>query len=170
MVGQDRRGNWVVQDPRGELFCGTTGEAPTLSRAERGEFIRIAVGASRGRVPAGPVPCSWPGTGADRKGAAAGRLNRATHHCAISRNKSRSNQIRTQPVRSRISQSSLAACGAWYAKQKRNCQRPGVAVRRIFGVYDRKDRRICPRRPPRCGEIGAEFLTDGSALHSHDQT
>jgi 4-hydroxy-tetrahydrodipicolinate synthase len=33
------------------VVCGTTGEAPTLSRAERGELIRIAVGASRGRVP-----------------------------------------------------------------------------------------------------------------------
>jgi len=33
------------------VVCGTTGEAPTLSRPERGELIRIAVGASRGRVP-----------------------------------------------------------------------------------------------------------------------
>jgi 4-hydroxy-tetrahydrodipicolinate synthase len=33
------------------VVCGTTGEAPTLSRAERGELIRIAVGESRGHVP-----------------------------------------------------------------------------------------------------------------------
>jgi 4-hydroxy-tetrahydrodipicolinate synthase len=33
------------------VVCGTTGEAPTLSRAERGELIRIAVRASRGRIP-----------------------------------------------------------------------------------------------------------------------
>jgi 4-hydroxy-tetrahydrodipicolinate synthase len=33
------------------VVCGTTGEAPTLSEAEHGELIRIAVTASRGRVP-----------------------------------------------------------------------------------------------------------------------
>ncbi len=33
------------------VVCGTTGEAPTLSRAERAELIRIAVRASRARVP-----------------------------------------------------------------------------------------------------------------------
>jgi len=33
------------------VVCGTTGEAPTLSLAEHGELIRIAVAASRGRVP-----------------------------------------------------------------------------------------------------------------------
>lgn len=33
------------------VVCGTTGEAPTLSPAEHGELIRIAVAASRGRVP-----------------------------------------------------------------------------------------------------------------------
>jgi 4-hydroxy-tetrahydrodipicolinate synthase len=33
------------------VVCGTTGEAPTLSRAERSELIRIAVRTSRDRVP-----------------------------------------------------------------------------------------------------------------------
>ncbi len=33
------------------VVCGTTGEAPTLSPAEHSELIRIAVAASRGRVP-----------------------------------------------------------------------------------------------------------------------
>jgi 4-hydroxy-tetrahydrodipicolinate synthase len=33
------------------VVCGTTGEAPTLSSAEHGELIRIAVATSRGRVP-----------------------------------------------------------------------------------------------------------------------
>jgi 4-hydroxy-tetrahydrodipicolinate synthase len=33
------------------VVCGTTGEAPTLSPAEDGALIRIAVGVARGRVP-----------------------------------------------------------------------------------------------------------------------
>jgi 4-hydroxy-tetrahydrodipicolinate synthase len=33
------------------VVCETTGEAPTLSPAEHGELVRIAVGVSRGRVP-----------------------------------------------------------------------------------------------------------------------
>lgn len=33
------------------VVCGTTGEAPTLSRAEHGEITRAAVGAARGRIP-----------------------------------------------------------------------------------------------------------------------
>jgi len=33
------------------VVCGTTGEASTLSPAEHGELIRIAVAASRGRIP-----------------------------------------------------------------------------------------------------------------------
>ena len=31
--------------------CGTTGEAPTLSRAEQGRVIRAAAGAAKGRIP-----------------------------------------------------------------------------------------------------------------------
>jgi 4-hydroxy-tetrahydrodipicolinate synthase len=33
------------------VVCGTTGEAPTLSPAEHGVLIRIAVGVARGRIP-----------------------------------------------------------------------------------------------------------------------
>jgi 4-hydroxy-tetrahydrodipicolinate synthase len=33
------------------VVCGTTGEAPTLTRAEQGELIRLAVSAVDGRVP-----------------------------------------------------------------------------------------------------------------------
>jgi 4-hydroxy-tetrahydrodipicolinate synthase len=33
------------------VVCGTTGEAPTLSRAEHIEIVRIAVGVAHGRVP-----------------------------------------------------------------------------------------------------------------------
>jgi 4-hydroxy-tetrahydrodipicolinate synthase len=33
------------------VVCGTTGEAPTLNRAEHRVLIRIAVGAARGRIP-----------------------------------------------------------------------------------------------------------------------
>jgi 4-hydroxy-tetrahydrodipicolinate synthase len=33
------------------VVCGTTGEAPTLSRAEHDTIVRIAVAASRGRIP-----------------------------------------------------------------------------------------------------------------------
>src|SRR6266853_3215050 len=33
------------------VVCGTTGEAPTLSRAEHEQIIRIAVDISHGRVP-----------------------------------------------------------------------------------------------------------------------
>ena len=33
------------------VVCGTTGEAPTLSRAEHDRLVRIAVGVARGRVP-----------------------------------------------------------------------------------------------------------------------
>jgi 4-hydroxy-tetrahydrodipicolinate synthase len=33
------------------VVCGTTGEAPNLTRAEHCELVRIAVGVSRGRVP-----------------------------------------------------------------------------------------------------------------------
>jgi hypothetical protein len=33
------------------IVCGTTGEAPTLSPAEHGVLIRIAVGVARGRIP-----------------------------------------------------------------------------------------------------------------------
>jgi 4-hydroxy-tetrahydrodipicolinate synthase len=33
------------------VVCGTTGEAPTLSRAEHDRIVRIAVGVARGRVP-----------------------------------------------------------------------------------------------------------------------
>jgi 4-hydroxy-tetrahydrodipicolinate synthase len=33
------------------VVCGTTGEAPTLSHAEHGALIRIAVGVARGRIP-----------------------------------------------------------------------------------------------------------------------
>jgi 4-hydroxy-tetrahydrodipicolinate synthase len=33
------------------VVCGTTGEAPTLSEAEHGELVRVAVAAARGRVP-----------------------------------------------------------------------------------------------------------------------
>ena len=33
------------------VVCGTTGEAPTLSRAEHDEIVRIAVDVARGRVP-----------------------------------------------------------------------------------------------------------------------
>jgi 4-hydroxy-tetrahydrodipicolinate synthase len=33
------------------VVCGTTGEAPTLSPAEHGALIRIAVGIARGRIP-----------------------------------------------------------------------------------------------------------------------
>jgi 4-hydroxy-tetrahydrodipicolinate synthase len=33
------------------FVCGTTGEAPTLSPAEHGVLIRIAVGVARGRIP-----------------------------------------------------------------------------------------------------------------------
>jgi 4-hydroxy-tetrahydrodipicolinate synthase len=35
----------------GLVVCGTTGEAPTLSPAEHGTLIRIAVGAASGRIP-----------------------------------------------------------------------------------------------------------------------
>jgi 4-hydroxy-tetrahydrodipicolinate synthase len=33
------------------VVCGTTGEAPTLSRAEHDRIVRMAVGVARGRVP-----------------------------------------------------------------------------------------------------------------------
>src|SRR6266481_5744281 len=33
------------------IVCGTTGEAPTLSRAEQDSIVRVAVHASRGRIP-----------------------------------------------------------------------------------------------------------------------
>jgi 4-hydroxy-tetrahydrodipicolinate synthase len=33
------------------VVCGTTGEAPTLARAEHSEIIRVAASAARGRVP-----------------------------------------------------------------------------------------------------------------------
>ena len=33
------------------IVCGTTGEAPTLSRAEHDTIVRIAVAASNGRIP-----------------------------------------------------------------------------------------------------------------------
>jgi 4-hydroxy-tetrahydrodipicolinate synthase len=33
------------------VVCGTTGEAPTLSRADHDRIVRIAVGVARGRVP-----------------------------------------------------------------------------------------------------------------------
>jgi 4-hydroxy-tetrahydrodipicolinate synthase len=33
------------------VVCGTTGEAPTLSRAEHGAIVRVAVKAARGRIP-----------------------------------------------------------------------------------------------------------------------
>ena len=33
------------------VVCGTTGEAPTLSRAEQEEIVRVAVGMARGRIP-----------------------------------------------------------------------------------------------------------------------
>jgi 4-hydroxy-tetrahydrodipicolinate synthase len=33
------------------VVCGTTGEAPTLTRAEHSEIIRVAASAARGRVP-----------------------------------------------------------------------------------------------------------------------
>jgi 4-hydroxy-tetrahydrodipicolinate synthase len=33
------------------IVCGTTGEAPTLSRAEHDSIVRVAVHASRGRIP-----------------------------------------------------------------------------------------------------------------------
>jgi 4-hydroxy-tetrahydrodipicolinate synthase len=33
------------------LVCGLTAEAPTLSRRERDTIVRVAVSASRGRVP-----------------------------------------------------------------------------------------------------------------------
>src|SRR5580704_7753722 len=33
------------------VVCGTTGEAPTLSRAEHERIVRMAVGVARGRVP-----------------------------------------------------------------------------------------------------------------------
>jgi 4-hydroxy-tetrahydrodipicolinate synthase len=33
------------------VVCGTTGEAPTLSPAEQGVLVRIAVGVARGRIP-----------------------------------------------------------------------------------------------------------------------
>src|SRR5271170_7649519 len=34
------------------VVCGTTGEAPTLDRAEHGVLIRLAVGVARGRISA----------------------------------------------------------------------------------------------------------------------
>jgi hypothetical protein len=33
------------------VVCGTTGEAPTLSRTEQEEIVRVAVGMARGRIP-----------------------------------------------------------------------------------------------------------------------
>jgi hypothetical protein len=33
------------------VVCGTTGEAPTLNRAEHGALVRLAVGAACGRIP-----------------------------------------------------------------------------------------------------------------------
>jgi 4-hydroxy-tetrahydrodipicolinate synthase len=41
----------IQQGATALVVCGTTGEAPTLSPAEHGTLIRIAVGAARGRIP-----------------------------------------------------------------------------------------------------------------------
>src|SRR5580704_1978945 len=41
----------IQQGATALVVCGTTGEAPTLSPAEHGTLIRIAVGATRGRIP-----------------------------------------------------------------------------------------------------------------------
>jgi len=41
----------IANGARALVVCGTTGEAPNLSVAEHRELIRIAAGASRGRVP-----------------------------------------------------------------------------------------------------------------------
>ena len=44
-IGKSRQGATAL------VVCGTTGEAPTLSPAEHGVLIRIAVGVARGRIP-----------------------------------------------------------------------------------------------------------------------
>src|SRR5262249_7886225 len=41
----------VRQGANALVVCGTTGEAPTLARAEHGEIIRVAAEATRGRIP-----------------------------------------------------------------------------------------------------------------------
>jgi 4-hydroxy-tetrahydrodipicolinate synthase len=44
--------DWQIQEGATALVvCGTTGEAPTLSPAEHGVLIRVAVGVARGRIP-----------------------------------------------------------------------------------------------------------------------
>jgi len=70
------------------------------------------------------------------------------------------------PIKYALSLFDLASPRVRLPLQGGTRQRPGAAVRRIFGVYDQKDRWICPRRPPRCGGVGAEFLTNGFALQS----
>jgi 4-hydroxy-tetrahydrodipicolinate synthase len=44
--------DWQIRHGANALVvCGTTGEAPTLSRAEHDQIVRIAVDVARGRVP-----------------------------------------------------------------------------------------------------------------------
>lgn len=41
----------IAEGSHGVVVCGTTGEPTTLTRAERGELVRVAVVAARGRIP-----------------------------------------------------------------------------------------------------------------------
>ncbi|MDX2166237.1 MAG: 4-hydroxy-tetrahydrodipicolinate synthase [Deltaproteobacteria bacterium] len=41
----------AAEGSHGVVVCGTTGEPTTLTRAERGELVRVAVAAARGRIP-----------------------------------------------------------------------------------------------------------------------